>query len=494
MSGPDDEKDASKSNEASILEHAPAALLWFDASTGQIHGANALFRALVGREDHPTAAEWIDQIVIAADMPQLLVFREQFAAGRTEPVPCELHLVRGANTFRALVELKPLDGAGAKCLIMFAQDAGSLRLAEQAREGVNAILGRVAGEWTETFDAVQMPVLLVDSDLRVRRLNRAAALAAGAQFREVIGISLDAVRACEPWTTAAELARATLSSGKAGQLEVRDAGNGSVWEITTSVAEAREDTARERLVVTARDVTATHELRHSLQRSEMLSALGSLVAGVAHEVRNPLFGISATLDALEVEYRSLAGLSDYLRVLRRDVKRLTQLMNELLDYGKPRELEPSRSSINDLLQEAIQLCEPLSQQRRVSIEFRPMPSIPPVVVDRERLVVVFKNLIENALHLSQNGSEVAVSATYLVDMNEVWVICSVADRGPGFPDEQLTRLFEPFFTRRAGGTGIGLALVHQIVTKHGGVVTARNRDGGGAIFEVRLPAMSREGR
>jgi signal transduction histidine kinase len=229
-------------------------------------------------------------------------------------------------------------------------------------------------------------------------------------------------------------------------------------------------------------------LEASLRRAETMSAMGALVAGVAHEVRNPLFGVLSVLDAMEVRLGDQVELRRYLPVLRDEAGRLTRLMQELMEYGKPPSNELSPGSIAGVLAQALQHCEGLAAERGVRLVLRASAELPPVRLDRDRLIRVFRNLLENAIQHSEPDDEVLLAGQELQADGSVWVECSVTDSGPGFRSEDLPHVFEPFFTRRRGGTGLGLSIVHQIAHEHRGEIVAENRPEGGAVLTVRLPA------
>ena len=229
-------------------------------------------------------------------------------------------------------------------------------------------------------------------------------------------------------------------------------------------------------------------LRESLVLSERMSAIGTVAAGVAHEARNPLFGISSTLDALESTFPTRAELQPFVERLRQEVDRLGRLMSDLLQYGKPSLFERSSVALVDVLTRAIAHCEPMAARADVVVhaDFYRV-AIPNVLLERERMVRVFQNLLENAIEHSGKGSVVRVSANVGYTRGAAWVEVRVSDRGPGFSPADLPRVFEPFFTTRHRGTGLGLSIVERIVREHGGTVAAANGADGGAVVTVRLP-------
>jgi signal transduction histidine kinase len=234
-------------------------------------------------------------------------------------------------------------------------------------------------------------------------------------------------------------------------------------------------------------------LQASLRRAETLSAMGILVAGVAHQVRNPLFGTSSVLDAMEARLGSREEYRPYVEALRDSISRLSVLMNELMEYGRPPEIERSPGCVAEVISDAAGACRELARRAQVEVEEIVGHDLPAVLMDRTRLSRAVENLVENAIRHSPPGATVTVSACATERQSDAasWVEVRVEDSGPGFKEADLPRVFEPFFTRRPGGTGLGLALVERIVAGHGGTVTAGNRDGGGASIRVQLPAVLR---
>jgi signal transduction histidine kinase len=271
----------------------------------------------------------------------------------------------------------------------------------------------------------------------------------------------------------AQLEMTTVSKGllEASEQKLRE----TVGDLRREIAErqrAEEEQAR---------------LQASLRRHETMAAMGSLVAGVAHEVRNPLFGISSTLDAFEARFGAREEFQRYLTILRGELSRLTELTRELLEYGRPLGLELSSGKIEEVIDAAVQACAPLARRLTVRVADRVSEGFPPVLGDRRRLLQVFQNLLENAIHHAPTGGLVTVEAAEVCEDGKAWIDCVIKDSGSGFRPEDLPWIFEPFFTRRRGGTGLGLSIAQRIVEEHHGMITAGNRPEGGAVVTVRLP-------
>lgn len=368
--------------------------------------------------------------------------------------------------------------------LVIAHDITERRQAEEEKRRLQDKIETSALEWQLTFDAIEAPMLIFDLNGRLTRMNRAARTLRGDGDGSYVDVTIGDLGSGPLWRKAAEALNGVRDSRVASAFEVRDGGR--TWQLTASFAKfpGAQD---ERLVLVISETTRIVELQASLSRTETMSMLGTLVSGVAHEVRNPLFGISATLDA----YEACAGSHEidqrYLVVLRKEVNRLNDLMKDLLDYGQPPKHELQVGKASEAIAKAIASSTPLARRRQVEIVNELADELPLIRLNPERLPQVFLNLLENAIQHSPAGSIVTIEANRMSDQSGEWIVCSVRDSGRGFDPADLPRIFEPFFTRRTGGTGLGLSIVQKIVEEHGGVLTASNSATGGAEMTVKLP-------
>jgi len=242
-----------------------------------------------------------------------------------------------------------------------------------------------------------------------------------------------------------------------------------------------------RMVGAMLDVSERKRVQGALHRSERLATIGALVAGVAHEVRTPLFGISANLDAYAEKLQQVDESGEFVESLHAQVNRLSALMRDLLEYGRPPSLQLSRGGVDDAMRRALRSCARTAEAAGVRLVADLRLPLYELERDPSRIEQVFENVLSNAIHHSPRGGTVRVSASYEAE-DGPGVSWFVGDEGPGIPEQDLPRVFEPFFSRRSGGTGLGLAIVQRIVEEHGGRVTAANRPEGGASFTISLPA------
>jgi signal transduction histidine kinase len=235
-----------------------------------------------------------------------------------------------------------------------------------------------------------------------------------------------------------------------------------------------------------RDVTERRRAEEERARLQVMSALGHLVGGLAHEVRNPLFAISSTLEAL------VASVGDEkvrraLHNLREPTDRLSSLMAELLEYGKPFGSVLTEGSLQDVLYQTVADCAELARESGVQVTICLGDRDLRVGMIPRRLSMALTNLLQNAVQHTAAGGEVTVGAREVEEDGRLWVRCTIADTGTGFLDGDLPHVFHPFFTRRRGGTGLGLSIVQRIIEEHRGRLRAGNRPEGGAVVTVDLP-------
>lgn len=378
----------------------------------------------------------------------------------------------------------PLGRSGTAGVLGILRDVTEVRRAAAEEAKLTALVRAAAQDWMLTFDTVNIGLVVLDASGTIHRLNEAARRLAGFPFSELIGRPLGWVGADDPWGPAAELAAAT-PEGAVGRSRVIDRGpERPAWSLT-AVRYAAPD--GERVILTIRDVSDSFQLQRSVQRAETMAALGVLVAGVAHEVRNPLFAISATLDAFEARFGADEAYRKWAAPLRPEVERLSQLMSDLLEYGRPPELQRVETDVGAVLTSASERTAALAASRRIRLSVQVAAGVPRTLADPGRLLQVFQNLFDNAVRHAPDGSVVEGVLDLRSEPDGPQLRCEVLDRGPGFDPADLQRVFEPFFSRRRGGTGLGLSIVQRLVEQHRGTITASNRDGGGGCVTVTIP-------
>jgi signal transduction histidine kinase len=242
------------------------------------------------------------------------------------------------------------------------------------------------------------------------------------------------------------------------------------------------------------------ERAQELKQTETLAAIGKMVAGVAHEIRNPLGAISNSAAVLSRDLPLEGEDRQLMEIIVKEANRLRQTINEFLTFAHPAPYYFAPLDLSQIIEEVLilarrdSMCGP-----EVKLEVNLQPDLPPVQVDRDRLQQVLWNLIRNSLEAVKGKGTISLQARQEAYEEAPGVLIRVGDDGPGIPEQDREAIFEPFFTRKARGSGLGLALVQSAVNAHSGYINLKtNSDANGCWFDVWLPlqqdhAMAKQG-
>jgi PAS domain S-box-containing protein len=240
-----------------------------------------------------------------------------------------------------------------------------------------------------------------------------------------------------------------------------------------------------------KDITEQKRLSEQLIISERLAVIGELVAGVAHEVRNPLFGITATLSALARRLEDREAVKPFLDVVMTEVDHLNHLMEQLLEHSRPIRLDGDGADISSVIQEVLGEFSRQANEKRVAVSFNHQEEVPGLRFDRRKMHGVFANLLDNALQHTEPGGrvDVVIEPAKGAGAREgnPKIHIKFSDTGAGIAPENLSKVFEPFFTTRATGTGLGLAIVRKAIHDHGGAIAVYSQLKKGTTFTIDLP-------
>ena len=236
------------------------------------------------------------------------------------------------------------------------------------------------------------------------------------------------------------------------------------------------------------DITVLDELRSELSRAERLANLGRVAAGIAHEIRNPLIGIGSTASLLLEEFPVSDPRYQEVAVILRETKRLDKIVNQIIDYARPRELVPGLVTFTDLVQEILKLLDLPISNKRIEVTCDVSSELPLVYADRDQLKQVLLNVVQNSIEAVAEGGTVHISAGTLPHDQEADVVIRIRDNGCGIATDALAHVFEPFFTRgKSHGTGLGLAICRNIIEAHGGDISLTSDVGKGTLVQIFLP-------
>src|SRR6266446_226648 len=247
----------------------------------------------------------------------------------------------------------------------------------------------------------------------------------------------------------------------------------------------------EGVVLSGRDVTDLKRLEEQLIQAEKLAAMGQMLAGVAHELNNPLTAILGVTELL----REREGADDttrrQLELTHRQARRAARIVQNLLEFSRPASPQKKPLDLNNLLERTLQLHDHSLRRNNIEVDFHPQGELPVVVGDANQLIQVFLNLVTNAEQAIREVRETGRIQIRVAHIGKQLAI-TVQDDGVGIRPEALLRIFDPFYTtkRPGGGTGLGLSICMSIIREHGGNIEAETLPAGGAAFTIYLPAAS----
>jgi two-component system, sporulation sensor kinase E len=262
--------------------------------------------------------------------------------------------------------------------------------------------------------------------------------------------------------------------------------SGKIVHAQASVSRMRDIGGRKLgAVVTIEDVSDVKALTEQLIRADRLAALGQLTAGVAHEVRNPLGIIRASVQLMEDADCNRERVTGAAQVIKQEIDRLDRVIKALLDFGRPAAPTMRPVTVAQVLEDVALFSHTFATRARVEVIERYASDVPDVMADPEQLKQVFVNLISNAVQAMPEGGTLTIES----GSENGFVFVRFSDTGAGIPDEVLSRIFDPFVSMRDDGTGLGLTIVHRIVDDHDGHMEVASEQGLGTTFTVWLPAI-----
>lgn len=370
--------------------------------------------------------------------------------------------------------------------------AEDLRAAQALAAFAGLALSRLSGPgvaepgWQGTVDAIPSPVFAVDGTGSIRRANRAFASLIGTDRAALIGHSW---RSLVPAHWAPQLDRiiAAPESDRQADLELGDA-------VYAATAAALDAPAGPEVVVFLTEQTSRRRLQSQLVQAEKISAIGQLMAGVAHDLNNPLASVVGFAEFLAERPEVPAALKEPVNIIREEAERASGIVKNLLGFVRKQERQRRPTPLQPLLEATLALLANELAAARVEARIEVEPDLPLPVLDPNQIQQVCLNLIHNAI---QAIAATGRPGTVLVRVRR-WregVALAVVDDGPGMPEAVANQVFKPFFTTKpeGQGTGLGLSISQNIVSEHGGRITLETSQGSGSTFTVCLPVGEQAG-
>jgi len=231
------------------------------------------------------------------------------------------------------------------------------------------------------------------------------------------------------------------------------------------------------------DITDLKKLEAEIRQGQRLADLGTLAAGMAHEIRNPLSAIKTYVSLLPKKIEKPGFLEKFQKTVPREINRLNTLIEELLELSRLPKYTFKPTDLGKLLTRTIELLEANFNNRDIGIQWRVPDTLPRVMADADQLEKVFINLMMNSAQAMPEGGTITVRAS----CEDALILVDFQDTGHGFSPETAQNIFNPFFTTKAKGTGLGLAITHKIISEHRGQITANSQKNAGSCFSISLP-------
>jgi PAS domain S-box-containing protein len=245
--------------------------------------------------------------------------------------------------------------------------------------------------------------------------------------------------------------------------------------------------SRESTLCIVRDITRRVKLEKKSRQMERMAYIGQITASLSHEIRNPLSSIKMNLQILGQNNRFTGNDEKRLQITQTEIQRLETILQQLLDFAKPVTLVPGDVNVNEVVNFCAGLLDVKFRKIQASCQVALAQSLPFITADKAKIEQVVINLLLNALDSIQPGGEVCVRTGIQRQKETDFVTIQVSDDGDGIPPELIPHIFEPFYTTKIKGTGLGLANVKQIVQAHNGVVNVEAKKPSGTVFDVYLP-------
>jgi PAS domain S-box-containing protein len=331
------------------------------------------------------------------------------------------------------------------------------------------------------FESIRNGIVSINNDFFITSINSGA--------KNILGVSSDCigVNFIEIFSCCEDISQIVADAMRAGKpvenIEKSIIRDNKAINIKIHIYPLSLDNKNKGLVIIIEDITEIKIIMDQMQRNDKLASVGQLATGIAHEIRNPLAIIKMIEQTMKSELKDNEDAIIELNVIDEEVERANKVIKSLMEFGKPSKNEKKNSSLNEIMEDVLIILNKYVSQHKVKVNFY-KGETPYGEFDKEQLKQAFVNLIFNAVDAMPQGGEINISTE---DLSHNWIKVVFQDTGIGIEENNLSNIFNPFFTTKEEGTGLGLPIVHRIVEDHEGIIKVTSSVGEGTKFEILFP-------
>jgi len=356
----------------------------------------------------------------------------------------------------------------------------------QLEDYIKSLAGDIAFI-SDAVDASESGIVFLDESLRIKTINRSAESLLGVARSNVLGknilqCSIDVVLGL-----LFEKSLALPSASRVQEVEVKFPRE-QLLRVAISPFEENDKKINQGWTITLFDITEYKKESNKKFQKEKVKAIGTMASILAHELGNPLNSLSIHLQLIDRAVKTLpkagkAKFSKYIKITKDEIKRLDDIVTRFLQAARPFKPRLFEGDVCGILDRTLELMMPELKKNKIIIEKSFGGDIPKIYIDHIQIRQVFINLVKNALESMKKGGKLKIK----LSREDKWVKISFADSGKGIPEEDLEKIFEPYYSTKDGGSGLGLAIVHRIVKDHGGKIEVDSFYGKGTTVSIYLP-------
>jgi two-component system sensor histidine kinase HydH len=356
----------------------------------------------------------------------------------------------------------------------------------QSYRTTRASLSRIKAFSDNVVENMPIGLIALDAQQRIAAFNHTAESLMQLSFQEVMGKTAETVL---PPELGAEIKWPEIGD-QAIEKEIDcTVGNGQILPLEVGASRLADETGTHLgYVILFKDLTEVRALRLEIERSRRLASVGRLAAGVAHEIRNPLSSIKGFATYFKQRYQDVQQDQQTADIMIQEVDRLNRVVSQLLEFARPVNISPKLNSIEELVAGSVKLIQQQATDNDIDVETEISTQIDRINVDADRINQILLNLYLNAIDAMGTGGKLRVEVKDAKDTGRI--IIRISDTGKGISEEDLPKIFDPYFTTKSAGTGLGLAIAHNIIDAMGGTIEVSSKAQKGTTFSVTIPNLN----